>query len=218
MNLTSMDISIMNFIVNITKFTLTITIMYISLIFLICRIRKTDVKTSIQIFWDYFLSCFGFPPNNSPNMNSYPVYIGIDEFGNPNADVIEDTFKNLESDFESFYFYNYIQYPNRLFYYFKAELPRKEMSTFNLVRYMRKKSDQIVHRHMHRINPQISHIESLVAVDYCDNILTVSIAKNMAGVTENNDIIQRLYRQYRESANHRNNIIKEGWDDDGFKS
>lgn len=204
----------MNTFIGFFKFIIILLVVYIGAIFLICRFKKCDVKTSLKLFWNFCLNCFDIYTGNPSDTCCYPVFIGIDDAGFPHADIIENVFNPLSKDFESFYFHNCAQNQNRLFYYFRAELPKKEMTPLEMMQYTQKKCDSIVHQFMHRINPQIPHAEFLVVTNYIDNILTVGIAKNKTGTVENNRDFLQLREQYMRKNISRNNIMEEEWDDE----
>lgn len=204
----------MNTAIILFMFFTIVIITYISVLYAICRYQKCDIATAKRLFWNYVFNCFGFKTEKQPAIVNYPVYIGIDDLGFPHSDIIEDVFSELATDFETFYYYDLATNGNCLLYKFKAELPKKVMPVLSMIQYTQKKCDMIVHRFMHRMDPQISHINYLVATAYADNILTVSIARNIYGVKENHDKSEKLRKYYKSINNVTKKRLEERWDND----
>ena len=203
----------MNTAISLFKFCTLIFILYILVIFLICRAKKCNAKAAMRIFWDFVLDCFNINTGSTSVMDDFPVRIGFDYMGFPQADLIENAFGELAKDFGAFHFCDVVDVENCLLYQFKAELPKKAMSDFELIQYTQKKCEMIVHRYMHSMNPLLGHISSLVATNYIDGILFVSIARNMNGTKENYDY-SRSVREYQAPKNYvASRPLEEEWDD-----
>lgn len=191
-------------------FVVSVFIAYLAIIYMIQkRVENCDTKKAVGIFRNFVATCCGVQRTTGANTN-YPVFIGIDEAGNPYSDVIEQIFAPLESVFEMFYYRNFYDTGNRLLYSFKAALPKKEITPADLTAYVQKKCDNIVHKFMHRAAPFSTHVSHLVVVALADDVLNVSIAKNSAGVTENISEEKRLRAFYQEESVHCNDL-NETW-------
>lgn len=189
-------------------FVVSVFIAYLVIIYMIQkRVKNCDTKKAVDIFGNFVATCCGVQRTTGANTN-YPVFIGIDEAGNPCSDVIEQNFVPLESIFEMFYFRNFYDMGNRLVYSFKAALPKKEMTPADLTAYVQKKCDNLVHKFMHRAAPLSTHVNHLVVVTLANDVLNVSIAKNSAGVTENISEENRLRAFYQEESVHCNDLTE----------
>lgn len=132
----------------------------------------------------------------------YPVYIGIDEWGFPHADVIEDEFYPVLKNFVTSYFQNYKECPNRLEYYFFASDFKTNIDDgWNKIKYLRDIAERVVHQYIHKNYPSFGMIpNNLVALNLSGNTLFISIAKNTAGIVENNNYMDALRKNLKQNS------------------
>ena len=188
----------------------TLFVTYIITVFSVKQFCKTDTITARNKVVAFIKESLGY--SNKVIEEIYPVFIGIDEFGNPHSDIIEKEFQKLKQVFAMFYFYNFVQYENNLLYQFKASEPTKELENWELIEYISKLVDALVHEYIHKNNPMITHINFLVAVNYVDDILSIYIAKNNSGTLLNKEFVERLRKSLKDEnlASHDEEII-ESW-------
>lgn len=199
-------------------FLLLITLyIYILSIFLYQIIKKTDTKTARKQVHNFLKGCFGINTNtlDKPKPN-FPVYIGIDNMGYPNANIIDKEFSNLRSKFDCCYFDKYLSSPNRICYQFKIGNSNLKMSDYDLVKYCTNICKNILSTYLHRKFPYINSIPNfLVVVTVNSDILSIYIATNQQGINENFEESHRLHKFYnnQNAKPHNTNKITERWDE-----
>lgn len=117
-----------------TKISFPYGIMYLFVTILIIQfVKKVDISTARKLLFDYIKECL-FPSTNLPGI-AYPVYIGIDDWYYPHADIIEKEFDELKTTFTNFYFYNCSNNGDTLSYQFQAGTPHNVISDYDLNQY-----------------------------------------------------------------------------------
>lgn len=156
-------------------------------------------KTSLEKAVDWFIT-----PKQSTV--EYPVYIGIDDWGYPLADVIEKEFFPVLKNFVSSYFKKYIECRNRLEYYFFVDGFKLDIvDDWEKIKYLRGIAEQFVHQYIHKNYPSFGAIpNNLVALNFSDDTLFISIAKNTAGIVENEKYMDALRKKLKQNSQPKN--------------
>lgn len=138
----------------------------------------------------------------------YPVYIGIDEWGYPHADIIEKEFYPVLKNFKSYYFKKYIECQNRLEYYFFASGFKLDIEDdWKKIKYLRDIAEQVVHQYIYKNYPSFGMIpNNLVALNLSGNTLFISIAKNTAGIKENKIYMDNLRKKLKQISLPQNSV------------
>ena len=151
---------------------------------------KKAVKTVVNCLHD----------DNSAPEEVLPVYIGIDEFGNVHADIIEQEFHPVLKNFSASYFENCVECQNRIEYHFHAhDLKLDFTDEWGKISYLREIAEQVVHRHIHKVCPSIGSLpNNLVALNLQGDKLLISIAKNNTGIQENTNYMNMLRKNLKQ--------------------
>ncbi len=131
----------------------------------------------------------------------YPVYIGIDEYGNAYADIIEEVFYPILKNFASYYFKFYSDYPNHIEYYFFASGFKLDIeSELDITTYLRNIAEQAVHKHIYKTCPYFGIIYGrLTAIKYYNNELIICCAKTDYGIAENNQFMDEQRKKLKQN-------------------
>ncbi len=139
----------------------------------------------------------------------YPVYIGIDEWGYPHADIIEEEFYPVLKNFISYYFQIYLEYPNHLEYYFFVSGFKPDITDdWEKILYLRDIAEQAVHHYIYKNYPSFGVIpNNMVALNLVNNTLFISIAKNNAGIEENATFTDTLRKRLKQNSQPQNSAV-----------
>ena len=186
--------------------------LYILVVLVVRQTKGTDTQTARNIIVKFVKDCLFSPTVQQPAVY-YPVFIGLDEFGNPHADIIEKIFDDLHKIFSYFYFYDFADSSNLVRYSFHVSDSIHQMGELDLIRVCEKICETIVHRYIHSNFPYFGHVSNIVAVDIRDSVLIVYIAKNPNGVELNSKRKQYWRNFYNRESIKKNEDITESWND-----
>ena len=169
--------------------------------------KKVDTRTARTIIASFVKDCF-----TTKEPEWFGIYIGIDQNGVPNANAIDNAFANLKQIFKNFYLYDGSLQNNNYIYKFNVRIPVVQLPDEDLFEYCLATCDAIVHNYIHKYNPAFTHMENLVSVNIDNSILTVSIAENFDGISENIKHTAYMHRYYKQmSMPNQTEDISESW-------
>lgn len=158
----------------------------------------TAYKTALEKIVDFFKD------DNSASEEveeiTFPVYIGIDEFGYVHADVIEQVFHPVLKNFVASYFENFVECYNRFEYHFYAYgLKLNFTDEWTKISYLRDIAEQVVHQYIHKNYPFCGRLpNNLVALNLQGNQLLISVEKNNTGMQENINYMDMLRKKLKQ--------------------
>lgn len=167
---------------------------YFLIIFLIKYQKNIGTKSARTIFWNFIRDCFSIEKNTSPEM--YPISFGIDALGTCDYDTVNKVFADLSRQFEHFYTHSHLLYDNRVVYYFKICGNKLDLHEPEIWEFCEHACNAIVHRHLQKYYKNVGNIENLICINIENDILAVSIAKNIEGRLENVELKHNLYLYY----------------------
>lgn len=140
---------------------------------------------------------------------TFPVYIGIDEFGYTHADVIEQEFQAVLKNFAASYFKNYKNCETHTEYCFSAnDLTLNVTDEWDKISHLRDIAEQAVHQHIQQLQPAFGTIpDNLVALNLIGNDLLISIAKNGKGIQDNASYMDALRKNLKQTALPKNPTV-----------
>lgn len=187
--------------------------LYVLAVFAVRQEKGIDTPTARGIILTFIKECIYTPPTPAPFV-IFTRFIGMDEFGNPHSDIIEQGFRELGNIFKTFHYAGFSNNTNAFAYYFVITESIEEMDEPDLIRYCEKICENIAHRYLHRMNPSSGHVSNIISVDINESVLTVYIAKNSYGLQENHANKQRLRHFYNiESTEKKEEVVVEKWED-----
>lgn len=152
----------------------------------------------------------------------YPVWIGIDEYGYAQPEIIEEKFSSVAENFQTFYLYDFKSDEMFLYYAFKCSNPKIQLEKSEFITYMNKLCEEIIHKYIRFFNKNWKPIGHIVCTNYKDNILYVLIAKNSASIDKIAERKHKLRAHYKEeeakaqSTSQNSKIIEKVGDDDNL--
>ena len=174
--------------------------------------QKHPEERPRKVLFDYFKNLFD---DVTPD-EEYPAYIGLDEYGNIDANNVNSIFQRFHEFFTVFCFVKHQDMESRVLYLFKADSTKIPMEEYDIWKACCGYCDDILHRYYHQNFPQSLFPENFFGVSVGNGNMTLSLAKNKAGAQENKAISERIRLFYESNtADKVGKIddIHESWDD-----
>ncbi len=143
----------------------------------------------------------------------YYAYIGQDENGKINADIVTNIFARYHELFNTFYFYGSQDCGNRVLYLFKCQDLNKPLEEYDLWKCCCGLCNEILNNYWHKYNPYTALPQDYHALTFYNGDIVLALAKNDDGARENSKIMAQTRLIY-EGLNHNgnNNVnIYEDW-------
>lgn len=194
--------------VNIILILFALFMLYILAILIIQMVKRVDTKTAKKILLDFLKDCLS--QKADVQKPEYPVWVGIDENGFPNADYIHRAFGDLRKIFDTVIFQDMKYTQNHILYIFKVGAPLKEMSEYEIIKCCERICNAIVHHNINTVNPYLRGISNLIHIKLINDRLYVYVARNENGAQENfsaNDSARITYSNQPKQEDE----IKERW-------
>ena len=183
---------------------------YFLIIFLIKYQKNIDTKSARKMFWNFLRECFSVEKNTSQEM--YPTCFGIVALGTCDYDTVNKVFADLNRLFEHFYTHSHSLFDNRVVYYFRICGYKRDLREEELWKDCYLACNAIIHRHLQKYYKAIGNIDDLICINIENDILAISIARNIDGRFENAELRHNLYLYYNYEPQKRTELT-EKWSD-----
>ena len=164
------------------------------IIFMIKFQKNIDTKSANSIFWNFIYDCISIDKTTSCEM--YDVCFGFDSLGLCDYNIVNKVFEDLGKQFDNFYTHSHLLVANRVVYYFKVYGNKLNLSESEIWEYCEHACNSIVHRKLQKYYKTVGNIDNLICINIENDVLAVSIARNLAGRFENVELRHNLYLYY----------------------
>ena len=204
-------------IMNFWEFVLLIILIFITVVIVMCIIKKYSVKEATVICKNFIKEVFLnlFKPDEFPVV--YPSIVGAFN-GHIVASYVEEAFKDFSSCFLSFYYdtYGFTKNNNCIIYKFIIQKKDDDISDTYLKSLLQKQAEEVLSHWLHSFDVY-ADVESMTAIRLRDNELLVAYARTQEGILILANEKEKLRKQdyvSRYKANDKPASFTEDWSDE----